>query len=700
MDNTVQIIFDAVDNTQGAINGLQGSMTELNSTIMVAQQVMRTLKDVYDDTIGAAVSYADAVNQVSLMSGASTEASSRLVNVFGLLGVSTNSLELAMRFMAKNGVEPSIDGVKRLSDVYLSLAPGVERDQFLIKEFGRSGTDLAFVMSQGSAKIDELNNSINRNLILTPQQTAAAIHLKESQAELNQSWEASKVTIGNALVPAMQWLTDSFNRQAQAEDMATQLGYNWGTMTTAQRAQVYLVVDAEKTHTAALDASDRAQSAAAYSSNVYTESLKQQAADVKSLVDSIVNLYDEDSKFNQKQIDIQTQLAKDNADLKSGKMSTTEYADAIAKLNDELAKNAADHLKWAKDVVFAMAEAKGAAMIAADPNSSDSVEAFLIKLGVQLGLTDDATANAMIGITKSINGVDLNNPTDALNAVGTAYKDLVSQSTTPITITVNADVPQWIIDPSTAGKRSWNQKWMQNPAWQPGQTGPTNPSDAPPAPGVGQNKFNQDASAAAPAAAAYGQLGDSVNTAAQKTILLYTSTDLVNKSLGVTVATAPTVQASLQDIINPTQALNTAAFDAYHSIASINDNLRNLDGMHSVAYVTVITNYVGGTPPTGTGGDWSEGKPQWTGGQAFSSGGYASGGGTSVSDSISARLSKGEFVIRAASVNQPGMLDNLNYLNRTGQMPNQKQPQHIHIHLPDAAFDRNNPMDDLSFVSA
>ena len=54
--------------------------------------------------------------------------------------------------------------------------------------------------------------------------------------------------------------------------------------------------------------------------------------------------------------------------------------------------------------------------------------------------------------------------------------------------------------------------------------------------------------------------------------------------------------------------------------------------------------------------------------QGFSTGGYVSGPGTSTSDSIFARLSDGEFVIRESSTRAIGQ-DNLDFINRTGMLP-------------------------------
>jgi hypothetical protein len=52
------------------------------------------------------------------------------------------------------------------------------------------------------------------------------------------------------------------------------------------------------------------------------------------------------------------------------------------------------------------------------------------------------------------------------------------------------------------------------------------------------------------------------------------------------------------------------------------------------------------------------------GSAGFASGGYVSGPGTGTSDSIPARLSNGEFVVRSAVVRQPGILAHLIALNQ------------------------------------
>ena len=54
---------------------------------------------------------------------------------------------------------------------------------------------------------------------------------------------------------------------------------------------------------------------------------------------------------------------------------------------------------------------------------------------------------------------------------------------------------------------------------------------------------------------------------------------------------------------------------------------------------------------------------------AYSAGGLVTGPGTSTSDNISARLSPGEYVVRASAVRQPGVQQLLDRINAGGGAP-------------------------------
>ena len=97
----------------------------------------------------------------------------------------------------------------------------------------------------------------------------------------------------------------------------------------------------------------------------------------------------------------------------------------------------------------------------------------------------------------------------------------------------------------------------------------------------------------------------------------------------------------------PSKSVNISTPGAANSISLIY-NLRDSIASLRDRTVNVVTNMIGGI-----------GK---------ATGGYVSGPGSDTSDSIPARLSNGEFVIRAAAVRSLG-IDRLEYMNALGQMP-------------------------------
>ena len=97
--------------------------------------------------------------------------------------------------------------------------------------------------------------------------------------------------------------------------------------------------------------------------------------------------------------------------------------------------------------------------------------------------------------------------------------------------------------------------------------------------------------------------------------------------------------------------------DAMRGLAlSVVDSLRQIAAQMLATY---MAQQLLGTFNKSTN-SWTGGLMGWLG---MASGGYVSGSGTGTSDSIPARLSNGEFVVRASAVRQPGVLDHLTALN-------------------------------------
>ena len=199
----IDININAIDNTSNAISGIRGAVLTLNQAMQAASQVATTVKQAYDATVGTFITYAASVKSMSLLTNDSVGDMSRLITVTNDYGVSTSDLTMAQKALAKTGQSLSVDTLGQLSDQFIALGTGVEKTDFLIKNFGRSGADLVTVMNLGSAAIHAESDAINGNLVLTAKQIQQAQDLAVKQKQVNDILEATKIEIGEKLTPTL-----------------------------------------------------------------------------------------------------------------------------------------------------------------------------------------------------------------------------------------------------------------------------------------------------------------------------------------------------------------------------------------------------------------------------------------------------------------------------------------------------------------
>ncbi|WP_151765578.1 tape measure protein [Acinetobacter soli] len=159
--------------------------------------------------------------------------------------------------------------------------------------------------------------------------------------------------------------------------------------------------------------------------------------------------------------------------------------------------------------------------------------------------------------------------------------------------------------------------------------------------------------------------------------------DLRKAQMDVQLQSAQSIFGSLTDIAKNTAGENSGVYKAMFAMekgmaiarsimaiqtaiaeASANPFPYNLAAMATVASQTasIIATIKGVTMPAfATGG-------------IFTGDGYVRGSGTETSDSINARLSNNEYVIKAKSVRSLGV-DTLDYINRMGELPNREVNQ-------------------------
>ncbi len=225
MANDVKIIISAVDNASRVLNGVQKELKETGATgtglastfgsiaskigvvagavgavsgvLVTAGTAAKRLADQY-------LNYAMQVGNLSRRIGASAEETSLLIQVADDAAVSYEALSAAMLGAVRKGIDPSIDSLMRLSDQYIRLAPGLERTKFLLDNFGRGGAEMARLMELGSAKIQEMGDSIKgSSLVLDEQAIKKAEEYRIALDGANDAMQALLTTAGGELAPAL-----------------------------------------------------------------------------------------------------------------------------------------------------------------------------------------------------------------------------------------------------------------------------------------------------------------------------------------------------------------------------------------------------------------------------------------------------------------------------------------------------------------
>ena len=218
-NNLAGATLDLVKNKLMAVGGSTALVGTLALTAGAAVVVgLSKAKD-------AAQAYDQQVYNLMLRTGGTADETSRLIQVIDDTGIAYGTLETAMKFAVKNGIEPNIESLAQLSDEYLALNPGVERGQFLLDKFGRSGMDMTRAMDLGGDALRRMGEEMKGGLILTEQNIEASEEYRKNVDKLKDSWGGFVTTIGNKVIPALNDVFDAMG-EGQKNAIDRQIAWN------------------------------------------------------------------------------------------------------------------------------------------------------------------------------------------------------------------------------------------------------------------------------------------------------------------------------------------------------------------------------------------------------------------------------------------------------------------------------------------
>jgi hypothetical protein len=176
--------------------------------------------------------YAGSVRDVALASGTSAPEASKLLQVLDDYEITAQDVMVATKAMTKNGLEPSIDTLAKLSDEYRKINDPMEKNAFILKNLGKAGLQWANALNQGGDALRKAGDEVNKSLILTDEQIKKAEKARLAVDSLADAWEGAKVAVGGAigdLIVLNQQMTDY-------EDMTGKTAQQNGLLTDSFKA--------------------------------------------------------------------------------------------------------------------------------------------------------------------------------------------------------------------------------------------------------------------------------------------------------------------------------------------------------------------------------------------------------------------------------------------------------------------------------
>lgn len=202
---------NAPKETQQEFGGLVRTMADVKASFDLAGQAFGYIQQGLQDTVVRAAEWGDSMGDLAQLTGATVEETSRLASIFELVGMDTKVLESSLKALTKNGLTPNMDTLRQLSAQYQALEDPVKRNEFLFKNFGKAGLEMAEIMGKSAEELDALGRAAQMSGKVIDEETAAAAeNLTIEMAKLQQMMEGAQIALGNALIPTLVDAAEGF----------------------------------------------------------------------------------------------------------------------------------------------------------------------------------------------------------------------------------------------------------------------------------------------------------------------------------------------------------------------------------------------------------------------------------------------------------------------------------------------------------
>ncbi len=221
-NNDVRIILTAVDRASSELKKVESSMsstlTAFGAATGIAAGVGLAIKKVVDKT----VDYAFQVDDLSRALGTNAEESSKLIQMADDLRIDVGTLKVGFKAALKEGVIPSIEGLKDLAKEYQAIQDPAKKSQFAMEKFGKAGLELNKILELTPQQIDAMAASAEKaGKVLDDQGVKKAKEYYAQIDNLGDAWEGLQIRAGSTAIPIV---TDALTRLNEEMDKGITIG--------------------------------------------------------------------------------------------------------------------------------------------------------------------------------------------------------------------------------------------------------------------------------------------------------------------------------------------------------------------------------------------------------------------------------------------------------------------------------------------
>lgn len=161
-------------------------------------------------TVYSMTQAADAAGKMSQRTGVDSAALQELAYAAKLADVSTESLEQAMRFLAKSGVKDVRGRMLELADQLQRLPDDGSRAAFAMQHFGKMGTALIPMLRGGRKELEEMAAEAQALGVVFDRDTIdASERFNDTLTRIGKAVAGLRNQVGKKLLPAFQKMADS-----------------------------------------------------------------------------------------------------------------------------------------------------------------------------------------------------------------------------------------------------------------------------------------------------------------------------------------------------------------------------------------------------------------------------------------------------------------------------------------------------------